>query len=515
MIGKGFIWNMAKGLTAVALIAAVALSCGKKSKTDAAAPESQDVVVAGQLNLAGGLMADLSTYDLYCVTFASTPASAKGQCDTTGNFSLTLANSKNVAFGCFVRKAGATVATMVFEDPNKKGIDGDKLRTGSIAFNGNVTLGTISVDLTKGTATVDMSKVVVATPAAAATTEDIMDFTGTWKLSSMTGDLPTGYSKLCSATPTNGDDCHGPREGELIFFQLMSGKEFAPDATCVAAMAAYKAGTASMPASCNGTPSTNKIYGVMAWTTEAAYTACGSKTGFTDVEAKSFGVDLSASTNPALGAFTWASSYKDTAGTSHTITEGWKVADAKAPWMISTCTPEQATAGQCNSGMTKMNENDPCNKTGVETAYQNACYAMDYQQRFDQGSALNDCVKTVQFNWGDPTAANALSVSNEPRALHVVNKIIINNSKSATVYGQNSRRDGFQIEVTSGSNTITTWKSCAVFETFGVTLTFDTTSTGLMDMRSEVKVTDTDATCVANKGKLEGAMRILGKITKQ
>jgi len=156
-----------------------------------------------------GLSAPLAGYVLYCVTFGSPPVAASGTADGAGNVSVTLA-AQGVAFGCFIQDGGGnTVATLSFTAAAAKG--------SSITLSGNTNLGTITVDLTSGLATANVSTgTVSATPGGSTCPY------GTWIFQTgpspaCTSMAPQATAKLWVSPTANGGCCtvsliHGPEE---------------------------------------------------------------------------------------------------------------------------------------------------------------------------------------------------------------------------------------------------------------------------------------------------------------
>ena len=344
---------------------AVILSCGALAaasgcgKTTTAAATDTSVTVAGTLNATSSsstariarvasnslitedaafeeslsiprasLSLDLTTLSIYCVTFALPPSAGTASIGATGAFSVNLANASGAPFGCFIVKTAtnAQVATLVFKDSTKTNMDGGAKTDSKIALSGNANFGTISLDVDSGLATADVAN-VAAQVTAPAVVADHFDPTGTWKFTDVDFTLPTGYVKLCSG---HSRDCQGPANGDTIFLNRLAGKDFTPDATCASAVAADSAIT-----TCNGTTGTGAKYAAGIWQSQAAFTGCGSKLGFTIAQARAKAhLDLTGITGVSEGDFTWDAGW----------TEGWKnVGSALSSFAISDCRKVQVT----------------------------------------------------------------------------------------------------------------------------------------------------------------------------
>lgn len=297
----------------VVAISALALSmfgCGKKKSKSTTESGSSDLTISGTLSLSGtdssGALAlskgfdgnlgltnfNVSAEDLsiYCVTFTLPPAAGTGEVSADGAFSLNIANGKDASVGCFILNGTTQLGTIVFEDPTEKDLSGGAASADKTAFSGNANLGAISLDLETGKAVVDLSKVEV-TKKVDASAGAAFDFTGTYKITAGGLTQPTGYTAPCTRVEgqqgQQGNDCHGPSEGEPVYFRRIAGKS---------------------------TEDGKDVYGVMAWESKAKHVACGEKLGMSYTDAKTNAkVDLSAS-GVAEGAFTWSSDFVD----------GWK-----------------------------------------------------------------------------------------------------------------------------------------------------------------------------------------------
>jgi len=300
----------------VVAISALALSmfgCGKKKSKSTTESGSSDLTISGSLSISGtdssGALAlskgfegnlgltsfDVTAADLsiYCVTFTLPPAAGTGEVSADGAFSLNIANGKDASVGCFILNGTTQLGTIVFEDPSEKDLSGGAASADKTAFSGNANLGAISLDLETGKAVVDLSKVEV-TKKVDASAGAAFDFTGTYKITAGGLTQPTGYTAPCTRVAgQQGNDCHGPSEGEPVYFRRIAGKS---------------------------TEDGKDVFGVMAWESKARHVACGEKLGMSYADAKTNAkVDLSAS-GVDEGAFTWSAGFVD----------GWKKTGATA-----------------------------------------------------------------------------------------------------------------------------------------------------------------------------------------
>lgn len=211
---KHFSWAV---LAVLAVVTGLVTSCGSDS--------TGAVTISGSLAVSSSRDAvnRADTYTVRCVTLSGTPTAGEGTVDpTTGAFSLEIASATNVPIGCFVLNSvtSAIVAVVSFESTST-GIDGSAQREGSyIAEEGTSALsfGTVTLNLTTGTAKVDKTKVVATGGSGAGISGTWTDPTGTWKITAIAGEPPTGYAKVCPAGVTD-NSCNGPREGETVYFK--------------------------------------------------------------------------------------------------------------------------------------------------------------------------------------------------------------------------------------------------------------------------------------------------------
>ena len=166
-------------------------------------------------------MMTITNYGVRCVTLSGVPQSGEGTCDSGGNFNVSLASATNVPIGCFVIQgsgpSAAIVAVLAFQGTST-GLDGKPQRQGSyVAGNGTtgVNFGTVTVDLTKGQATVQQASITqVGGANGSGNFATFADITGTWTIHSL-GATPTGYTAICAAGAQN---CNGPVDGQSIYF---------------------------------------------------------------------------------------------------------------------------------------------------------------------------------------------------------------------------------------------------------------------------------------------------------
>lgn len=315
--------------TLLATAAIAGLSACGSSSSDGGSSSDSDITIAGTLavssfktmSMGDGFKpsdVELSDYKMSCVTFAVPPTAASGSISSDGSFSVTLADALDAKFGCFIVDSDdAVIATMVFEDQDSTDMSGNTQQDTSTSLGGNAKLGTITLDLASGKATVDTSSIEVTkkegakTDTEKASGEGYWNITGTWKFASMGKDLPDGYSDVCPAETGGGggggggggDDCNGPRANETVFFKQVDGKR-------------YK----------NGAATDKPAHGMMIWSSKDAFEACGSTLGTTVADLQANGVDFTEAVTAQVneGDFTWASHLVG----SDTLVDGWKSSSA-------------------------------------------------------------------------------------------------------------------------------------------------------------------------------------------
>jgi len=307
------IFGRKKTIIALSALAFGLASCGKKKKSSSSDSNS-DLTISGSLSLTGessegtssslaldsgfesspsldSFNLELTELSVFCVTFAFPPVAGTGTVGADGEFSLSISGGKDASIGCFILKGSTQVGTIVFEDPDEKDMSGANASSDKTSFAGNVKFGAIQLDLATGKAVVDLSKIEVerkVTGSAASLT----DFTGTYKITALGLSQPEGYTAPCPAGSQGGNnDCHGPSEGEVVYFKRISGKDVESGAD---------------------------VFGVMAWESKTAFETCGSRLGISYNDAKQHaGVDLSGS-GVNEGEFTWDTGFVD----------GWKSSSA-------------------------------------------------------------------------------------------------------------------------------------------------------------------------------------------
>ena len=391
------------GVAALAMTA----TCGKKSKKDETAAvtnpfanvkEGASMKLSGQLALANSvsslsLAPALSDLLISCVTFTKPPVAGEGAIAADGKFSLTLAAAKT-GVGCFVVKGTGddqeVLATLVFKDNTKKGIDGDAKSQARQAFGGDTDLGAISLDLDKGVAIADVANFKAKIVEETITSAQAFDFTGNWTLTKPDFALPKGYLSTCVPTPPGEKDCEGAPEGMVLNLRRYAGKRFEPDATCTAAAAASK-NTDGAISTCGGKTTADNGYAVALWESEAGYKTCGSVFGHTDAEIKGYAsLDLTANHSSELKAFAYNSDFAD----------GWKYKDAVAQWDQQDCsqvTINKIEGWKCSGDVVSYAQSSPgSNSPGVQTP----TGAKGYNVHIDQGckDASGNVLKNVEWS---------------------------------------------------------------------------------------------------------------------
>ncbi len=217
-----------KKLIGVSLFAGVTVlvisSCGGSSS-------GSSFTVSGQLAVSASRRADektpvvrdVTSYTVDCTTLVSsgTPTACSGTADSSGNFSCGPLPD-GVPFGCFVEQSGSIVAVMAFTAATE-GVNGSTAQ-GTIVAGGGTTglsLGTVSVNLTTGTAVVNMANVTATGGSAPATTSTgvsswaNVERTGGWTIAALpSSQVPAGAHAPCAAGTQN---CNGPEVGQPVF----------------------------------------------------------------------------------------------------------------------------------------------------------------------------------------------------------------------------------------------------------------------------------------------------------
>ena len=121
---------------AIAGLVAVSFACTSTSDSSGGGSTSSGVTIGGTLSGLSLMSHDKLTtfavtdYSVKCVTFANPPIAGNGDLGADSTFSLTLDGAATTdAFGCFVLKASAVVATMVFKDSTADSMDGGKSKS--------------------------------------------------------------------------------------------------------------------------------------------------------------------------------------------------------------------------------------------------------------------------------------------------------------------------------------------------------------------------------------------------
>jgi hypothetical protein len=197
---------------AVAVLAFTLAACGSSSSSSSsrkAAPPITSVTFAGAavgtLSASGGkfqpagasrrvmtAITDYSIYKLYCVTFTDPPNAGEGQFDTSGNFSLVVANAAGVPVGCFIvdtSNQNQTVATVTFTIGTASGMD-TGTTTGPVFTGGTYTIA-IAFDPTTGVATATVTAGGTPTVGGGSSTFSASDLGGSWQM----------YCDLANALP--------------------------------------------------------------------------------------------------------------------------------------------------------------------------------------------------------------------------------------------------------------------------------------------------------------------------
>jgi hypothetical protein len=163
----------------------------------------------------------ISNYGVRCVTLASTPTAADGQCDSSGKFSLNLPGATGVPVGCFVISGSGSsanvIATLAFQGTSTD-INGNTSRAGSYvpgSGTSGLTLGAVTLDLNKGLAVVPTAQIAGST-GPTAPTNTFTNMTGAWLIHAMST-VPTGYR---TAGTAGGND--GPQDGQTIYLGYYS-----------------------------------------------------------------------------------------------------------------------------------------------------------------------------------------------------------------------------------------------------------------------------------------------------
>jgi hypothetical protein len=194
------------------------------------------IASANQVALNSYFPTAVTDYVLYCVTFEAPPTAATSNLAADGAFSVEL--PVDTAFGCFVnnKSTNKTVATFKFEQ-EASGSFGSSTSTQG-AFNSDLSLGSLSINLTTGTVTFPSTVTAAARSTAS-------DFTP--------ADLhDKDFAITCEPTGDSVADAKCASD-------FLDGGNSAP-----VYMRAVQA-----------TASGATMYGISAWQSKTAYTNCG------------------------------------------------------------------------------------------------------------------------------------------------------------------------------------------------------------------------------------------------
>jgi hypothetical protein len=492
---------------------------GKLQVGDSSNPPDEWKMVSGTLNTTKARSTDdaddLSIYELYCVTFEEPPQAGSGTADITGNFSLTLEDIENVAFGCFVRQDNLTVATMVFEDINEQGLDGENIRQGSISLMGNSDLGIIILDLDRGIALVNMDNINSVTDDAGS-----WDFTGTITMTRVEP-VPEGYDEVPDCTPGG---ISGPCSGMSVYLHRLVGRSFTPDAACEAAIV-----NGEVPDSCNGTTSEqNDFYGIMVWDSKLAMETCGNRVGFEDIDARASGgvaIDLAASGDIEFGELIWTLTTPEYSfmeepqnDPSWSYSYGWAIAEATSLSEIVDCI-EEGGDWICFPPVPEpadilLGQNQPCKdilQSNFGADYTDKlmleCFARFYD-RFYLRRDENHCMRDMNFDW-EATMPNdfvtGMGGSVISGTQFVIEPWIYTGPGSGTFSQNGEYIKGIDYQ-DEGMNY---WVGCRTAESLTMSVTKISSSKAIGDMQIINSMVDDDPRCVANKDQLEHSTRMM------
>lgn len=242
-----------------------------------------------------------------------------------GAFSVSI--PPNIDVTCRVMDGDDPTATFVISDSSNKSMNGGDKQIDKMAMETSIDLGDQEYDENSGK--VEIAKTVLGSALKEAVVDDPFDFTGTYLAEDMGSSLPAGYLGLC---PQGSQNCSGPVSGETFYVKRLAGKEYV-----------------------NGAATTTDKFGIMVWKDQTSFTSCGSKLGVTYADAQTnAGIDL---TNSGVneGTFSWSTS-ATIDGTPYNITDGWKIAEARATHDSPNC--EMTTVGvipgwKCYDGVGK------------------------------------------------------------------------------------------------------------------------------------------------------------------
>ncbi len=182
--------NLKKLIAGTLGLAVVGFALNNCGGTTAA---TSTVTISGTLATTASRAMDLqeadqrATYKVRCVTLSGTPESGEGEVDdTTHKFSLQIASAAGVPLGCFVLSGTTIVATVAFKG-STTGLDGTTTNEGTYVSGsgGDLEFGTVTLDLSTGTATVVKADVTGSAAGGSTTVVPgtFASMTGTWAVS--------------------------------------------------------------------------------------------------------------------------------------------------------------------------------------------------------------------------------------------------------------------------------------------------------------------------------------------
>lgn len=447
---------------------------------------------------------DLSTLKLYCVTFTSPPIPGEGDSDALGNISLLLVGAKDKPFGCFILDSSrAVLATLVIADPDEKSLDGTSSKSGSISFSGSVNLGNILLDIEKGIAVVDKSKITssdgTSPPQISATSGELFDFTGTWTMTSIP-DPPDGYIAMCTqdeakaceaysygSRPSECDKCDGPSDGMSIYLKRLKGDKVNADGT---------------------KDTTTQVYGIMIWESSAAMNDCGKKLGFTEADPKTdIGIDFTSyqtEMDLTYGPFIFSdqATLKSGGTTIVQLTDGWKAKnDARAKWEMWDWYLDTDGTWRTISveGTQILAQDGLCRDITIPTTpdldknfyavQQLQCYANFYHEDLNVSGT---CIKRIDIDWTAMDPANFLKDDNTSESLFVFEKFVYTGPSSGTFTQYEERNGGYRY--TDGSNN-EQYVDCRISSKFTMSITKVSDTELIGDFQDEKKMVDAKTEC--------------------
>ncbi len=299
---------------------------------------------------------DLANLKIYAIALSSPPAIAEADVGADGAFSVTLAGAKGFSISAIFQDKtdNSQVGMIIFEDTSKTDMNGNPKQSTSVALNGSVSLGTLTMG-SDGKVIVPISQIASSTASSGSVAAGIAyDPTGTWYINSVTHTLPTGFQ---TAAPCgqggHSSDGGGGGDGPCIGFPItmfrMAGKEFNPNqGQC------DKNATPIVCAESSGTVTSADRYALSIW--GGSYIqgigACGNRTGFTQAEVRAnAGLHVAASSLTVEGntvnwgayIYTIPSGFGGTGEAPYNQT--WMKTGAVASYPIENCRPHTITNG--------------------------------------------------------------------------------------------------------------------------------------------------------------------------